>query len=105
SSYLSLLRRPPTSTLFPYTTLFRSCIPPSLPRARLLAGDGGSPYGRGGQCLARAAPSNRSDQDRGDTGLGARGSQGIPRRLVPTLHRDAEPDREPGGEREAARSG
>src|SRR5947208_9884640 len=25
SFYLSMMRRPPTSTLFPYTTLFRSC--------------------------------------------------------------------------------
>src|SRR5437773_8472031 len=27
-----MLRRPPTSTLFPYTTLFRSCVP--RPRTR-----------------------------------------------------------------------
>src|SRR5437588_9278538 len=25
-----MIRRPPRSTLFPYTTLFRSCSPPSL---------------------------------------------------------------------------
>src|SRR5206468_8182384 len=26
-----MIRRPPRSTLFPYTTLFRSCAPPRLP--------------------------------------------------------------------------
>src|SRR2546429_1194803 len=26
-----MIRRPPRSTLFPYTTLFRSCVPPSHP--------------------------------------------------------------------------
>src|SRR5690606_4425514 len=30
SSFFSMLRRPPRSTLFPYTTLFRSEGPPSL---------------------------------------------------------------------------
>src|SRR2546427_7570295 len=48
-----MIRRPPRSTLFPYTTLFRSCASdrpaaPSLERrawscARLRAGRGGSP--------------------------------------------------------------
>src|SRR5436309_9143786 len=33
-------RRPPTSTLFPYTTLFRSAGAPPLGRAGLRAGDG-----------------------------------------------------------------
>src|SRR2546422_8345816 len=27
-----MIRRPPRSTLFPYTTLFRSCLPPSRSR-------------------------------------------------------------------------
>src|SRR5699024_12600390 len=30
--FFLLIRRPPTSTLFPYTTLFRSCFLPPLPR-------------------------------------------------------------------------
>src|SRR5687768_17721058 len=30
-----MLRRPPTSTLFPYTTLFRSVRPPSIPAAAI----------------------------------------------------------------------
>src|SRR3712207_8850792 len=29
-----MIRRPPRSTLFPYTTLFRSVRPPGLPRAQ-----------------------------------------------------------------------
>src|SRR5258708_11752880 len=42
-----MIRRPPRSTLFPYTTLFRSCArsflrrrptPPSRPRGRLVRG-------------------------------------------------------------------
>src|SRR5258708_14668306 len=30
-----MIRRPPRSTLFPYTTLFRSTMPPDVPLARL----------------------------------------------------------------------
>src|SRR5438309_9239149 len=30
-SFLLMCRRPPPSTLFPYTTLFRSCVRPPLP--------------------------------------------------------------------------
>src|SRR5207247_10476108 len=37
--------------------------------------------------------------------LRARGGEGIPRRLVPTHDRDAEPDRRAGGERQAAGPG
>src|SRR5260370_3779248 len=36
-----MIRRPPRSTLFPYTTLFRSILPPSQDHKRLLAGDQG----------------------------------------------------------------
>src|SRR5437773_7790115 len=32
-----MIRRPPRSTLFPYTTLFRSALPPSAVRAALSA--------------------------------------------------------------------
>src|SRR2546429_6967262 len=31
-----MIRRPPRSTLFPYTTLFRSCCPPPPLQARML---------------------------------------------------------------------
>src|SRR5258708_31052295 len=43
-----MIRRPPRSTLFPYTTLFRSCRPrarrrrPPLFKARVLARDAGT---------------------------------------------------------------
>src|SRR5256885_8347423 len=48
-----MIRRPPRSTLFPYTTLFRSSRVRSLP-------DPGSPKRR---------PSNHSDEDRKSTRL------------------------------------
>src|SRR2546421_10720255 len=33
--FFLMIRRPPRSTLFPYTTLFRSSLPDHLPRRRL----------------------------------------------------------------------
>src|SRR2546425_7928568 len=35
-----MIRRPPRSTLFPYTTLFRSSVPPALHRGTLALGSG-----------------------------------------------------------------
>src|SRR2546422_7443490 len=35
-----MIRRPPRSTLFPYTTLFRSCSGPTVPAPRHLLGTG-----------------------------------------------------------------
>src|SRR5256885_13088081 len=32
SFFFLMIRRPPRSTLFPYTTLFRSCPPPNRPQ-------------------------------------------------------------------------
>src|SRR5256885_8826533 len=32
-----MIRRPPRSTLFPYTTLFRSVVVPGVPRSHLVA--------------------------------------------------------------------
>src|SRR5690606_2051314 len=43
--FFSMLRRPPSSTLFPYTTLFRS-VPPRRPAHAL---DGAAPLGRPGR--------------------------------------------------------
>src|SRR5437763_1995620 len=39
-----MIRRPPTSTLFPYTTLFRSCLrpPPEVPPHKVNRRDGHS---------------------------------------------------------------
>src|SRR5687768_7167713 len=65
-----LHRRPPTSTLFPYTTLFRSCprsaAPCSRPRSRAgrrarrcSRSPPGSPRGRGPGCSSRAASPGR----------------------------------------------
>src|SRR2546430_10857738 len=37
-----MIRRPPRSTLFPYTTLFRSRCQPASSRARFVRADGGA---------------------------------------------------------------
>src|SRR2546430_4782065 len=39
-----MIRRPPRSTLFPYTPLFRSSLPPSLPACQLEVGVGRLPH-------------------------------------------------------------
>src|SRR5206468_9234579 len=98
------LRRPPTSTLFPYTTLFRSCLPPvgisrraarAVSRtARNRAGDtrpspgpeGARAVRRGGDRVARGRlPAARRDH-RGCGGGGRRAAgPGLcdrPRRMV-----------------------
>src|SRR6266540_6473022 len=36
--FFLMIRRPPRSTLFPYTTLFRSCCPADFPSASLVPG-------------------------------------------------------------------
>src|SRR3712207_7013842 len=41
SYFLLMKRQPPRSTLFPYTTLFRSHLPPQVRRVRELAQGGG----------------------------------------------------------------
>src|SRR5258708_14458369 len=43
-----MIRRPPRSTLFPYTTLFRS-HPPAFPPERLRNGEGGDDRAGGGR--------------------------------------------------------
>src|SRR2546425_13321562 len=55
-----MIRRPPRSTLFPYTTLFRSLLPQGRPRGRLR--------------LRRADPGSRAHR------LAAADGQGPPRR-------------------------
>src|SRR5215475_15581746 len=42
--FFLMIRRPPRSTLFPYTTLFRSVPAPSWPRSRSAARAGSSPH-------------------------------------------------------------
>src|SRR5256885_16584635 len=50
-----MIRRPPRSTLFPYTTLFRSARGPEAPDERLdaPAGAGDHPGGGGGELRSR----------------------------------------------------
>src|SRR3712207_8007865 len=38
--FFLMIRRPPRSTLFPYTTLFRSLVGAAAPRSRALSGRG-----------------------------------------------------------------
>src|SRR5687767_15751079 len=53
-----MIRRPPRSTLFPYTTLFRSGGPPPGPALRRAAAAGGA--GAGAGAAAAAAPPRRA---------------------------------------------
>src|SRR2546427_5891716 len=61
-----MIRRPPRSTLFPYTTLFRSPCAPGLPGVRHRP----APCGRGGTQSAR-----RRERDRKSTRLNSSHSQ------------------------------
>src|SRR5207244_11336050 len=45
--FFLMLRRPPRSTLFPYTTLFRSAIDLDVVEAVVLAAQGGARHARG----------------------------------------------------------
>src|SRR3712207_7080934 len=63
-----MIRRPPRSTLFPYTTLFRSC--PHLQDRGVFSPDqrGGIPYlaeepGEVCRALVRSVPASGSDQE------------------------------------------
>src|SRR2546427_9624059 len=54
-----MIRRPPRSTLFPYTTLFRSSVPAPSTRA---AAKRSQFRPRGGTCAGRGASSLRSEE-------------------------------------------
>src|SRR2546428_10605787 len=60
-----MIRRPPRSTLFPYTTLFRSHVRQSRQSDEAGAGDAGAP---------RQGPGGSGDEDR--PGIGGRGEGG-----------------------------
>src|SRR5207248_11096358 len=62
SFFFSVIPRPPSSTLFPYTTLFRSCLRRnlSLPRKDLLAVGVGADLSLG---FTRLVLSSRSERD------------------------------------------
>src|SRR2546422_8886446 len=55
--FFLMIRRPPRSTLFPYTTLFRSCLPCGLGGAGILAEPRDT-------CLAQVEPRHRPARDR-----------------------------------------
>src|SRR3712207_7436361 len=59
-----MIRRPPRSTLFPYTTLFRSLVDLRRLRARHLAVAAGQPLRRAAADLAAAALDHRAGHDR-----------------------------------------
>src|SRR5215216_7911554 len=75
--FFLMIRRPPRSTLFPYTTLFRSCRSPWRRRARPRAAAAGlrrstgacRPRARAGdppRPAAAARPRRRSTHERGE---------------------------------------
>src|SRR5688500_19865535 len=57
-----MIRRPPRSTLFPYTTLFRSHLRLRRPAASAQAGDAGRPRGAQGEGAAGARRGDRSEE-------------------------------------------
>src|SRR2546429_4590462 len=56
-----MIRRPPRSTLFPYTTLFRSAAPARLPGGVEGVGNGGAHLARGGR-QRRVGGDGRSEE-------------------------------------------
>src|SRR3989454_5978145 len=62
-----MIRRPPRSTLFPYTTLFRSLAPGTFPLPHDNIGDPAD--GRAGLLVVRVAYSDGSEGDRKSTRL------------------------------------
>src|SRR3712207_7951559 len=80
--YFLIVRRPPRSTLFPYTTLFRSAAA-APPRRRRRA-----PPARGGPAAAAVPPGRRRPR---------------PRRPDRARERLARPRRRPGGDRKSTR--
>src|SRR2546430_3447522 len=67
-----MIRRPPRSTLFPYTTLFRSCRAARWRPARLL---GVTPVHGGGAYVSAVRRGNLVSQDRKSTRLNSSHSQ------------------------------
>src|SRR5207253_11511466 len=67
--FFSILRRPPTPTLFPYTTLFRSSSSPCAPEARSAPGSRPAPTLRGTDSRDSADTRISSAKDRKSTRL------------------------------------
>src|SRR5438132_8429793 len=57
-----MIRRPPRSTLFPYTTLFRSERPPKAPRADRRSASGPPPTARRPGASTRPLRTHRSEE-------------------------------------------
>src|SRR5690348_18193711 len=57
-----MIRRPPRSTLFPYTTLFRSLLVLLVAGGLLLASGDHRPAGEGDRKVNVTAPSSRSEE-------------------------------------------
>src|SRR2546427_3315143 len=73
--FFLMIRRPPRSTLFPYTTLFRSAVrAPVRKRVQRRVGSQGRP-GRVRRVLRRADPGYRRLRDRKSTRLNSSHSQ------------------------------
>src|SRR5262245_63061747 len=64
-----MIRRPPRSTLFPYTTLFRSVRPAAPPRSRA-AHSAGSRLGSRGSCAGGPAAADRKSTRLNSSHLG-----------------------------------
>src|SRR3712207_8521587 len=70
-----MIRRPPRSTLFPYTTLFRSrqsfsiAVAPQLRQSGAAEGGGGCDRGSADGAKARAGADDRHGEDRKSTRL------------------------------------
>src|SRR5687768_18264462 len=71
-----MIRRPPRSTLFPYTTLFRSCVPaPRASRRRRSASSSCPCQDRPSRALAEATRSSRRGRAARDTAAARRGGR------------------------------
>src|SRR2546425_912093 len=93
-----MIRRPPRSTLFPYTTLFRSpVVPPARPRERALLR----------RAAARPLGGARRPGDQPGRGLALREVEGAPGRAVRAPRRalPADAHREPPGPAAEGRRG
>src|SRR3712207_6925981 len=69
-----MIRRPPRSTLFPYTTLFRSAGPGALARIR----PHGAPARRGGPGAARRAAGRGAEREAAERERALRTGMGVP---------------------------
>src|SRR5260370_27052998 len=60
--FFLMIRRPPRSTLFPYTTLFRSCNSPNASAVKKIPGHGPTDRANNGNRNPRNSISSRSEE-------------------------------------------